>query len=308
MRIAVPDLVSNSYFPAAAADVLGYYRAEGLDLHVVHISPVEKCAAALRDGDVEFIGASAHAPLLAFPDWQGVKLICAQSQGLYWFLVMRRDLGIARGDLEAIKGRRIAAVPFTAAALRRVLAAAGIDAGRHGVDIVIPDAARHGGVNFGVAAAQALESREIDGFFANGMGAELAVTAGIGDIVLDLRRGDGPPACFNYTMPTIATTDRMISASPQIVAGVVRAIVRTQRAMRTDLGVAAQAGGKLFPPREAQLIAAIVARDLPYYRADIAPGFVAAMNGFARDIGLLKARDMAYDSVVATAFADLWGD
>ncbi len=308
MRIAVPDLVSNSYFPAAAADVLGFYRAEGLDLHVVHISPVEKCVAALRDGEVEFIGASAHAPLLAFPDWRGVKLLCAQSQGLYWFLVMRRDLGIPRGDLAGITGRRIAAVPFTAAALRRVLAAAGIDAVRDGIEIVVPPAASSGGVNFGVAAAQALERREIDGFFANGMGAELAVRSGTGDIVLDLRRRDGPAGCHSYTMPAIATTDRMISDSPQTAAGVVRAIVRTQRAMSANLGLAARAGGELFPPREAALISDLVARDLPYYRAEISPSFVIAMNRFARDIGLLKADEIAYDSVVASRFATLWDD
>ena len=31
MRIGVPDLVSNSYFPAIAAVDLGALRAEGLD-------------------------------------------------------------------------------------------------------------------------------------------------------------------------------------------------------------------------------------------------------------------------------------
>ena len=64
------------------------------------------------------------------------------------------------------------------------------------------------GVNFGVtAAARALEERKIDGFWANGMGAEIAVRRGVGDIVLDLRRGDGPTECFNYTMASIATTE-----------------------------------------------------------------------------------------------------
>jgi ABC-type nitrate/sulfonate/bicarbonate transport system substrate-binding protein len=31
MRIAVPDLISNSYFPAVAAVELGFFKAEGLD-------------------------------------------------------------------------------------------------------------------------------------------------------------------------------------------------------------------------------------------------------------------------------------
>ena len=306
MRIAVPDLVSNSYFPAAAADALGYYRAEGVDVSVVHISPVESCVAALRDGVVDFIGASAHAPLLAFPEWRGVKLICAQSQGMYWFLVMRHALRLARGELDGIKGCRIAAVPFTAPALRRVLAAAGIDARHDRVDIVVPESAKRPGVNFGVAAAEALAKGEIDGFFANGMGAEIAVTRGAGDIVLDIRRGDGPAECFNYTMPVVATTDRLIAANPQAAAAVVRAITRTQRQLRTDAEAAARAGAQLFPPYEAGLIAAVVARDLPFYTPAISFSFVAAMTSFAWSIGLSQTAPVSYQNVVATQFAHLW--
>jgi NitT/TauT family transport system substrate-binding protein len=306
MRIAVPDLVSNSYFPAAAAAVLGNYRAEGIDVSVVHISPIENCVAALRDGTVDFIGASAHAPLLAFPEWRGVKLICAQSQGMYWFLVMRRALRLARGELDGLKGCKIAAVPFTAAALRRVLAAAGIDARQERIDIVVPESAARADVNFGVAAAEALANGEVDGFFANGMGAEIAVTRGVGDIVLDIRRGDGPPECFNYTMPAIATTDRLIDGNPRAAAAMVRAIIRTQRQLRTDAEAAAAAGAQLFPPYEAGLITAVVARDLPYYSPTIPFSFVPAMTSFAWSVGLSQIAPTSYQSVVATQFSHLW--
>lgn len=37
MRIAVPDLISNSYFPAVAAIELGYFKAEGLDAELRHV-------------------------------------------------------------------------------------------------------------------------------------------------------------------------------------------------------------------------------------------------------------------------------
>ena len=45
-----------------------------------------------------------------------------------------------------------------------------------------------------MTAAKALEDRKIDGFWANGMGAEVAVRRGVGTVVLDVRRGDGPKA------------------------------------------------------------------------------------------------------------------
>jgi ABC-type nitrate/sulfonate/bicarbonate transport system substrate-binding protein len=305
MRIAVPDLVSNSYFPAIAAVVLGQFKEQGLDVSLEHISPLDACVRALRDGAVDFIGASAHAPLLAFPEWRGVKLLCAQAQGMYWFLVMRKELGIGRGDLAALKGRRIAAVPFVGMALRRLLIAADLDPDRNDIDIVVPEAARQPGVNFGIAASQALENGAIDGFFANGVGAELAVRRGIGSIVVDVRRGDGPKECFAYTMPAIATTDRLIERAPEAAAGAIRAIVKTQAMLRQDVVHATTVGRALFPPLEAQLIGPVVQRDLPFYHPAITEQFVASMNRYCRDVGLLSGAT-PYQSVVAAEFRELW--
>ncbi len=91
--------------------------------------------------------------------------------------------------------------------LRRLLIEAGIDLARDQVTIAPVPGAQGAGVNFGVTAAKALEERKIDGFWANGMGTEVAVRRGVGTVVLDVRRGDGPKPCFNYTMASIATTD-----------------------------------------------------------------------------------------------------
>src|ERR1700739_608853 len=63
--------------------------------------------------------------------------------------------------------------------------------------------------NFGVMAAKALEVGKLDGFWANGMGAEVAVRGGYGTVVADVRRGDDPKQCFNFTAPTIATTEAL---------------------------------------------------------------------------------------------------
>ena len=40
MKIAIPDLISNSYFPAAAAVELGMFKDEGLDMELELIFPV----------------------------------------------------------------------------------------------------------------------------------------------------------------------------------------------------------------------------------------------------------------------------
>jgi ABC-type nitrate/sulfonate/bicarbonate transport system substrate-binding protein len=137
------------------------------------------------------------------------------------------------------------------------------------------------------------------------VGAELAVRRGVGTVVLDVRRGDGPKACFNYTMSALATTDRLIGESPDVAAAAVRALVKTQAALKDDVSRATEVGRKLFPPGEAALIAELIRRDLPYYDASISPSFVLGMNQFARDIGILQG-EIAYEKVVATRFAELW--
>ena len=305
MKLAVPDMISNSYFPAIAAAELGFFKQEGLDIAIELIFPVDKAYAALRDGAVDFVGGSAHSALAAFPQWEGVKLICAQAQGMYWYLVMHRKLGLARGNIAGVKGRSIGAAPWVEMGLRRLLIESGIDLIRDGVKIAPVPGSLAAGVNFGVTAAKALEDHKIDGFWANGMAAMVAVLRGVGTVVLDVRRGDGPKACFNYTMASIATTDRMIERSPEIAAAAARAIAKTQAALKKDVMLAAGIGRKLFPPAEAELIAELIRRDLPYYDPKITPEFVAGMNAFARNVGILRG-EVPFEQVVAKQFAFIW--
>src|SRR5215469_11497141 len=184
MKLAVPDLISNSYFPAVAAVELGFFKEEGLDVALELIFLVDAAYRTMRDGAVDLVAGSAHSALAAFPEWQGAKLLCAQAQGMYWFLVMRADLGAARGDFAAVRGRRIGAAPWVEMGLRRLLITAGVDLEQDQVTIVPVPGASGTTVNFGLTAAQALEDGKIDGFWANGMGTEVAVRRGVGTIVL----------------------------------------------------------------------------------------------------------------------------
>jgi ABC-type nitrate/sulfonate/bicarbonate transport system substrate-binding protein len=299
MKLAVPDLISNSYFPAIAAAELGCFKEEGLDVEIELVFPVDKAYAALRDGAVDFVGGSAHSALAAFPQWDGVKLLCAQAQGMYWFLIMHRDLGARRGELDVVKGRRIGAAPWVDMGLRRLLIEAGFDLEREKIEIAPVPGAVGTTVNFGLTAAKALEDGKIDGFWANGMGAEVAVRRGVGTVVLDVRRGDGPKPCFNYTMASIAASDRMIQRSPKQAAAAIRAVAKAHAALKADVTLATGIGRKLFPPAEAELIAELIRRDLPYYDTAISREFVAGMNQFAQDVGILSG-DVPYEKVVAT--------
>jgi ABC-type nitrate/sulfonate/bicarbonate transport system substrate-binding protein len=304
-RIAVPDLVTNSYFPALAAEELGCYRAAGLEARVELVAPAPRGMAALRDGEVDFVVTGAHTVLGAFPEFRGAKLAVAVAQGTPWLLVLRADLPARPGDVGAVKGLRIGAAPGPEAALVRLLAEAGIDPVRDGVQIVRVPGAERPGASFGVLAAEALRQGLLDGFWANALGSETAVRQGVGRIVVDVRRGDGPPAARDFTFAALVATDALVARDPERVAAAVRGIVAAQRALRADPGRAAAVGRRRFPPAAAEMIAALVERDLPFYDPTISEASVAAMSGFVRALGLVTA-PLAYADVVATRFRALW--
>jgi NitT/TauT family transport system substrate-binding protein len=305
MRIAVPDMVSNSYFPAIAAVDLGAFKAEGYDAEAESLFPVPKAMELLRDGEFDFVAGSAHATITAFPEWKGAKLLVALADHMYWFLVLRADLKVERGDINAVKGLRIGAAPGPDDGLVAMLKAAGIDPERDGVDIGPVPGAVGSGLSFGVHAARSLAEGAIDGFWANGMGTEVAVREGSGTVVLDVRRGDGPAVAQGYTFPALVTSDRKIAEAPDEVAAAVRAIVSVQKTLRANPARAKEVGDKRFPPTEAGLITELIKQDLPYYNPAITEAEVASMNKFAQSYGLLK-NDVPYDQVVATQFSHLW--
>ncbi len=303
--LAVPDLVSNSYFPAIAAVELGFFRAEGLEARTELIFPNYRAFEALRDGAVDLVAGPAHAALPVCPQWRGLKLLGALAQGMFWLLVMRADLPVTPGDVGAVRGRMLGAAPLVDLTLKQLLADCGVNLVRDHVTIVGVPGAMEPGVSFGVAAANALEAGAIDGFWANAMGAETAVRSGVGKVVLDVRRGLGPATAFHYTLSALAASDRAIARDPDMVATSLRAVVATQRALAANPALATEVGERLFPEKEAAVIADIIARDAAFYQPQIMPEAVAGLNAFARATGLLKD-PVAYDDLVATQFQNLW--
>lgn len=307
MRIVVPDLVTNSYFPALAAAELGLFQAQGLDAHVDLLTPAPRAVAALREGAVDAVATGSHMAPQAFPNWHGAKLVVALSQGTPWLLVLRADLGAAHGDLQAVKGLRIGAAPGPESALRQLLAVADIDPQRDAVKISRVPGAEAPDVSFGMLAARALEAGQLDGFWANALGSETAVRRGVGDIIVDVRRGDGPPTAKDFTFSALLTTDALIARHPEQIAAAVRGIIRAQQVLRTDPAQAMTVGQRRFPPDAAALIATLVARDLPFYDPVISERSVAMTNQFAMALGWLEA-PVAYQQVVATQFCHLWSE
>ena len=305
-RIWVADLDSPSYFVATAAVELGYFKREGIDIEFVYNT--REGPALLREGKIDFIGGPAYIGLRAFPGWTGAKLLCALAQNAYWFLAVRSDLDVKRGDLQALKGLRIsAAVTDPGKMLHYMINQAGLDLERDKIQLVPPPPA-YGDKGFMARnGIDAITQGQADAYWGNGMRLALGEKLGIAKLHLDLRRGDGPPGARYYSFPALTTREQLTKEHPEVAAGAIRAVRAAQKALKADPSLATRIGEKLFPADEAPLIAALIARDAPFYDAVITREAIAGVTKFVKEFGLIDEL-IPYDDMVATEFSALWNE
>lgn len=306
LRIVIPDLISPSYFPMIAAVELGCIADRGTPAELSLHFPVTSAVSALCADEVDVVAGASHAMFHESADTSGVRLLAALSQRTYWFLVVRSNLGISHNaELNSLHGLRIGAAPGPDAGLRQMLVDAGVDPAT--VEIGPVPGAATAGISFGVTAVEALAAGGIDGFWANGMGAELAVRKGLGTVVVDARRGDGPATLPGYTFSAVMSTERFAQARPEALDAVVAGVLDAQARLRADPSLSTTVAQRVFPPMETELIATLIARDAPYYDPAITEDAVASMVQFAQRCGL-TTRSPGFDDLVSPRYRALWGE
>ena len=77
LRIAVPDLVSNSYFPIIAAVEMGFFQTRRLRRFGRFAVPHSKNFPSVAPWRARLCRRFGDATMLAFPEWQGAKLLAA---------------------------------------------------------------------------------------------------------------------------------------------------------------------------------------------------------------------------------------
>jgi ABC-type nitrate/sulfonate/bicarbonate transport system substrate-binding protein len=303
-HIWVADLDSPSYFVATAAVELGFFKREGIDIEFVYNT--REGPTLMREGKLDFMGGPSFVALRAFPEWKGVKVLCALAQYCYWFLAVRRDLDVKRGDLQALKGLRIsAAVTDPGKLLRHMLDEAGLDLERDKIQIVPPPPTYGDKGYMARNGIDAITQGQADAYWGNGLRVALGEKLGIAKLHLDLRRGDGPPGARYYNFAALTAREQLVKEHPEVAAGAIRAVRSAQKALRADPSLATGIGEKLFPADEAELIAPLIARDAPFYDAVITREAIDGVMKFAKSFGLIKDV-LPYEAVVATEFSALW--
>ncbi len=287
LRLCIPDLVSPSYFPAAVMVESGFAAEQGLDMVIDQIWPVDLAVEELHTGALDLLAAPAHiVPRPGSGVWGSPRIVAAISQGTFWFLVARADLNVDPSDLSTLAGLHVAAAPGPDLAFAMLLHDAGVDAEALNIKVGLPEGIpRPRDMSFGAWAAGQLNAGRIDAFWANGMGAELAVRSGAARVVLDVRRGDGPAEAFHYTFASIVASGRTVEERPDAVRAIARALAATHCALRDDPTVAQSAADRLFPAVEASLAVELVRRDTKFYDATVDAAAVEGVARFLRALG-----------------------
>ena len=304
MRIASVDLISNTCFPALAADALGFFEQEGVEVEISLVAALG-ATKALKNNSVDaMIAGSVHDVLTEFDHWKGASICVALSQGTPWLLTMRKEFEAERGDFLSFKDCTLTAAEGPDLAFKQVLQTGGIDPNQD-VKIIELPGAKSENVSFGVFAAEKLASGCVDGFWANAIGAEKAIASGLGKLYLDVRRGDDPGFTRYFTFAGLVVRDDFIEREGNQVDAAVRAIIRAQSALRRDPMLATRIGEKKFPKDTAKLIGNVISRDVEFYDPFISKECVRHLNNFARSIGHIRY-DVTYDEVVSLKHKPLW--
>jgi hypothetical protein len=103
----------------------------------------------------------------------------------------------------------------------------------------------------------------------------------------------------------IAIPDLISNSCFPAVAAAVRALVKTRQRLKADVSLATKIGHSLFPEVEANLIAGVVERNLPFYSANLSHEFIAGMTEFQLNMGMIHA-PVPYENIAATQFSHLW--
>jgi NitT/TauT family transport system substrate-binding protein len=106
-------------------------------------------------------------------------LLCSLSHYSYWFLAVRKDLDVKKGDLSALKGLRISvAQSWPGMGLRHMLADAGFDLARDNITILPPPPPVGDKGWMGRNGVDAVTSGDADAFWGNGMRVAISETLG----------------------------------------------------------------------------------------------------------------------------------
>jgi NitT/TauT family transport system substrate-binding protein len=286
IKIALPVLSLES-MPIFIAQDKGFFAKHGVEVEVIASRGGGEAMKAYISGDVQIVGTGFPEVGLMRERGVDVELYFAQTSGVPFALLARKDLGIK--SVADLKGKNIAVTSpgsLTTNITRYLLKQAGLDPERD-VGLI--------SVGGGGEILGALQGKKVEAAMLFEPFVTVAVKENVADILVDV--GTSLDA---FSSAPLAISKAFIAKSPKEAEGMHAALLEGLNFLHSDHAGTLALAQKKFPGMKADVIQAalqrmdkLFSRDGKFTRANI-----DHTQQISKDLGIIKA-SYAYDDVVA---------
>jgi NitT/TauT family transport system substrate-binding protein len=229
VRLAVGSRPGNLvYLPLDLARAQDYFAEEGLQAEFVNFDAGTEAALALAAGRADFSGNSIDHAIKMRASGRDLKMIASFTTLPTVTLVIRRDLKRQIRSIQDLKGRKLGVTAIGAGThvlAAYVLKKAGISLS--GVEV--------SAVGSGATLIRALKSGQVDAAMATDPTTISLLMSGDASLLLDMVTFDETQRIFTgeYQFTGLLTRPDLIASHPQLVQGVVNALVKANRFIAT---------------------------------------------------------------------------
>jgi NitT/TauT family transport system substrate-binding protein len=302
IKIAGVNLMTFS--PAFLAKSLGYYADEGLDVTIVATDSGDASVSAMLGGSVVAVTTGFDTPIELAAKGQAIQSLTGLEMAtIYAFVGGNTFPDIPADDpqafVNAMRGKKfgVAAAGSTGDTIARgVFSEYGLNPDE---DVTII------AVGTGAEASAALRAGAVDALVTYEPDLTQITHAGVGRIVFDLRNTAKETTYSKLPTSTLQATKEWIDANPGVAQKLVRAVTRANNTLREDPKTALPALQQMFTELDPQLVSKIYEASQAHFNSEISAATYAAAMEIYHKTGLIK-KDVPYDQVVATQFANIW--
>jgi NitT/TauT family transport system substrate-binding protein len=295
--VKAPPLV-----PVLIAQEEGFFAREGIRAEIVPYPNNEAVRQALLTHAVDAAVLSVGMTLQAFE--QGIRLrnvVLLQGRPNAT-IVTRKSLKIRKGDLNALRGRRIGVDAYGGrldVLLRLVLLQAGINPDLKLTIIPTGEIPGH---------LAAMQARRVDAQVTWEPGTSqltLPSELGLGEVFLDMRATERPFPVSRMVEGSVVALDEWVRDHRDAAVRVARAVSCAERAIRRTPNLVASVYRRSFPGLGPEVYANIAKVQPSVYWPSIRRENILVMNEAYRKLGLLKGT-VRFEDVVPDGFAMAW--
>lgn len=299
--VKIASFASFVFLPVWVAKEGGYFEREGVNPELLFFTSGTEMTAAMLSKSVDFASTMADRPMLLLDRGQQTRILIALTTVAPYSLVVPVNSKIKHGDLAALKGKKIAITQkgsATDVAVQAILRPAGIDIDKDVTLVAL------GTLENGIAA---MKSGQVDAVILTEPATTVAVDKEkVGEILIDLRKGEGPSAASRSTFASLQATDDYINANPEVVKHVISAICKATKDLHDDPRKFLPVAKKYFPNTDQAVLERALLNEAASYGTQVTSEMIKSVSDVNLSLSVIQHNYAIDNVVVGAAYRPLW--